>query len=211
MPLLVALHGSDGSGKTTVEKHITSVHKYLPYAMARPLKRLCGELFDLSAEQMEDQTLKATVIPRLNCTPRYILQRIGTDLFRNHLGEVAPLLPYKSIWLDLGREWLVTHSDRDQVVSDARFENEIDMIHELGGLVIGIDRRERDVDDGSKEMGMVNGSWLSVVTEWLWPTVVHASEQLYFEKCDVVIRNDGTIEELQRKIDYYLFERELEL
>jgi hypothetical protein len=201
-PFLIATHGLAGSGKTTTTNYIVSTYNALEYAMARPLKKLCGDLFKLTPEEMEDHKLKETFIPRLNCTPRYILKHIGTELFRDRLKDAAPALPYGSIWLDLGREWLQEHEEQNQVVSDARFVNEIDMIHSIGGIVIGIDRSEE------QESGPGLGkSWYTRLYEYVCGPTTHASEQTCFEKCDVVIRNTGTIEELQSKIDEFLLSR----
>lgn len=174
--MLVGLHGLAGSGKTTVEEHLKRRYGFISNSFAAPLKAICGTLFKLTPEQMEDQELKKTHIPRLNATPRYILQRIGTDLFRNHLADAAPDLPYKSLWLDLGEEWINDHVGQNRVMTDCRFENELDMLDRNDGLLIGLDR----------------GAGVA-------PS--HASEQTFFDRCDAVIQNNGTVDELLAEVD----------
>ena len=175
---LVALHSLAGSGKTTTARCLVQHHKAVEYALASPLKKVCGILYNLTQEQMEDPILKMTPIPRLNgATPRYCLQKFGTEVIRKHHSQALPLLPYKSLWLDLGKEWIAEHPDDFKVISDARFVDEVDMIRELGGYVLGIERPCCSESAGT-----------------------HDSEQVLFHRCDGVVTNNGTLEEFHQKV-----------
>jgi len=175
---LVGLHSLAGSGKTTTAKILKELRAALEYAFAWPLKKVCGELYTLTWEQMEDPVLKVTPIARLNgVTPRYILQKFGTELVRKHHKEALPLLPYESLWLDLGKEWIRNNSAHFRVVSDARFDNEITAIHEARGYVLGIERLSCAASAGT-----------------------HESEQVLFHLCDGVVTNNGTLEEFHEKL-----------
>jgi len=175
---LVGLHSLAGSGKTTTAKLLTQLHAALEYAFAWPLKRVCGELYKLTEEQMEDPLLKITPIERLNgATPRYILQKFGTELVRKHHKEALPLLPYDSLWVELGKEWIREHKSDFRVVSDARFANEIGAVKEANGYVLGIERLACAASSGT-----------------------HESEQVLFNLCDGVVTNNGTRDEFEQKI-----------
>ena len=175
---LVGLHSLAGSGKTTTAKRLKELRQALEYAFAWPLKKVCGILYNLTWEQMEDPVLKVTPVPRLNnVTPRYCLQKFGTDLVRKYHSVALPLLPYKSLWLDLGKEWIQEHRKDFRVISDARFENEINAIREAGGYVLGIERLSCSESAGT-----------------------HESEQVLFHLCDGVVTNNGSLEEFHAKI-----------
>lgn len=95
---------------------------------------------------------------------RRFLQRLGTDGVRRHLGE--------DIWVDATMDAL-SKIDGCIVISDVRFPNEAQAIHDAGGVVVRIER---------PGFGPVNG---------------HESESaLDFWEFDVVIHNDGSVADL---------------
>lgn len=98
---------------------------------------------------------------------RQLLQRIGTEMGRNVLGE--------NLWIDA----LYSSLDRQQkyVITDVRFENEVEFITANGGAVWFVDRP-------------VYGSASD-----------HASERLSPAVCDRIIVNDGTVDDLRDKVE----------
>lgn len=187
---VVGLAGRIGSGKSTVAAHLVQQHGFTEYTAAQPLKEACCAVFGLTMAQVYDADLKATVHPRWGVTPRRILQAVGTDLFRDQIRRVMPDLQLpagRGIWAEVLRNRLLDARARGErvVVSDVRFDDEIDMIRELGGVVLYIDRRQSHDNAAS----------------------THASEQLDLDKTDDVIVNDGTLQELFAKVTQALAAR----
>lgn len=99
---------------------------------------------------------------------RQLLQRIGTEMGRNML---AP-----NVWIDALRPTLDRR--KKYVITDVRFENEIEFITSNGGVVWFVQRPQLDSEP-----------------------VEHASEMLAPSLCDEIIMNDGTLDELRAKVD----------
>jgi len=142
-PRLIGLCGKKQSGKDTTADWLVKHYMFQKRAFADPLKECCQLLFRLTREQVHDPLQKETVDPRWGQTPRRILQRVGTDLFRKHYDE--------SFWLRCFEEWYETHRHLDIVCTDVRFQNEADCIRRLGGVVIRITRSDIDRKEGEKE------------------------------------------------------------
>jgi hypothetical protein len=72
--------------------------------------------------------------PFWGATPRQLLQRLGTDVMRDHFRQ--------DVWTKaLERKLEVGDFAHDHVaICDVRFPNEAEMIHRLGGKVIRVDR-----------------------------------------------------------------------
>lgn len=175
--MLIGLHGLAGSGKSTTASFIIeeSSFDFQEVYFAEDLKKIVGLLFNLSDQQLNTQEGKKTIVPELGVTPRQLLQCIGTELFRETLPKALPDLKYKSIWIDLTVAKIKRLlENKNVVVSDCRFPDEIETIRSLGGLVIGIKR-------GCIEN---NNS--------------HGSEVFYGDICDKVIDNSSiTLEDLK--------------
>ena len=63
-------------------------------------------------------------LPEFPATPREILQKIGTDVFRDHYSD--------TIWVDT-----IDKADK-AIVTDVRFPNEAEKIKESGGILVRI-------------------------------------------------------------------------
>lgn len=151
--VLIGVMGNKGSGKTTISEFLKESYIFTEKSFADPLKRACQVLFNLSDDQIySTQEKKETPDPRwFNCTPRKILQFVGTDLLRNNLDQIMPGLGVNvfthsfKIWYD---NEIKKNPQINIIVSDVRFQNEIDLIQSLDGFVIKIDRPNNlDVND----------------------------------------------------------------
>lgn len=85
-------------------------------------------------------------------TYRYILEFIGTNLFRNQL--------YEDVWVDATLNDSAISEDDYIIVTDTRFPNELDGIKKLGGLVIRINRPsvKRPEDEHECETALDNST-----------------------------------------------------
>lgn len=130
--MLIGLCGTKGSGKDTVAGILLEQHGFLQYALAAPLKRVCKELFDFTDDQLWGGC-KDIVDPRFHKTPRELMQKLGTDFVRCEIGE--------DFWLSRFEAWFASNTLLERVVvSDVRFQNEIDLIKRMGGRILKIER-----------------------------------------------------------------------
>lgn len=119
---IVALNGEAGSGKSTVAAFLEQHYGFKRVAFATTLKEIVRRAFDLTHEQVYgDFAVKEIVDPRYNVSPRWLLQRIGTEGMRDVLGP------------DVHVEWLFksifSRSDGGRfVVEDLRFLSEAEAL-----------------------------------------------------------------------------------
>jgi hypothetical protein len=139
-PVIIGMHGKARSGKDTFA---TLLHSYLwepgkeaeRTAFASPLKLGVEEIFGLTPT---NDINKEQVHPFWGVTRRQLLQYVGTEMFREHFGEDfwnwAMLASLKEIKDSLGTTYAI--------ITDVRFQNEVDLILRLGGTIIHLTRPE---------------------------------------------------------------------
>lgn len=188
-PAIIGLCGPAGAGKSTVAKYLVERHAYEEATFAGPLKKMVGNLFGLSEEQLYGEQ-KEIIDPRYHVTPRQLLQVIGTDLFRDVLPQRLPSLQFgmthSSIWIGLLCQDVqkMRESDRRVVISDIRFANEMEVVQKMGGMACYIQRPEED----------------------LTQTTSHVSEKVepLMSLADKILRNNADLDHLLRTTDRIL-------
>lgn len=156
MPRIIAFTGLKGSGKSTaveliknnVTKKDIEIHEL---SFAAPIKRLVSDIFCLTNNECYDPNLKEVILSQWNVTPRELLQKIGTELFRNQLSTVCPniKMPAETIWVS-SLYYNIKNIETENInrgitksivlIDDCRFEDEYNTIKKLGGIVIKITR-----------------------------------------------------------------------
>jgi hypothetical protein len=176
--MLIGLNGFKGVGKDTVGQILVEQYDYERLAFADKVKEVASALFDLQPATAWDfhKNERHSVIElnfnggtRRTFTVRHFLQRIGTEMGRNVFGQ--------DFWVDLVLPSESDYDGRNIVVTDARFDNELRRIKELGGYNVRILRSGFDGDN-------------------------HASEQKPDVRLiDYFIHNDGSFEDLRDEVD----------
>jgi hypothetical protein len=187
--VLIGIAGLKTSGKSTCANYLVE-KGYLEKSFADPLKKACIELFLLSDSQVYGTiTQKETPDQRwYNCTPRQMLQFVGTDLLRDNLDKIMPGLGkdifthHFGIWY---KDLMDKNPDAQVVISDVRFQNEVDYIHQLGGYVIMLNRDTVNLTS----TGDLHASELSVSQ---------------ITGIDFTIKNNSSLEELYRNLDFII-------
>ena len=137
---LVGITGKAGSGKSTAAQVLLDAG-WVRVKFADPLKdmlrafyRLAGLQPDIIERKIEGDLKEVPCDLLCGQTPRWAMQSLGTDWGRKMIGV--------DLWLSIARRRiaLAMAAGFDVVVDDVRFEDEADMIRELGGLVIGLER-----------------------------------------------------------------------
>lgn len=177
---LIALTGRAGCGKNTCANTIHSPSRF-EYSFATPLKMACLNIFGGTLEGwFGESSQREKEIPGWGTlTYRKALQIVGTDLFRDKFD--------KDIWVksianrikfDAGEK----RNAIDQgctsyfIITDLRFDNEVDMVRKMGGTVVHITRGPAP------------------------KTVSHISEAgVIPELSDCVFHNDGSLCDLQER------------
>lgn len=178
---IIGICGPKYSGKDTAAATLARAHKYQMVAFASFLKDACRAIFMLSHDQLHGDK-KEVVDERWGVSPRQILQRVGTDLFREQLHKVLPELNLgadKSLWCRCMRMWIDTFKTPQRIViTDVRFKDEEELVRSLGGKILRIERAARP---GSGD--------------------THASEVEQTQiVADYTIHNDGTLQDLAREV-----------
>lgn len=203
--MIIGICGLIGAGKDTIANHLAAKHGYERYSWASPLKDIASTLFGWDREMLEGATpefrAQREVIDQWwasklgkDWSPRYALQYIGTEVMRDGL--------HPDIWVLAGQRRL--EGKNNVVVSDTRFPNEIRAIRELGGKIIRVKRGEEPIWFNNLSLFKASSPSEDQIREFMaenYPEV-HASEYSWHgAKLDYLIDNNGTIDELQLKVD----------
>lgn len=195
--------GTKGSGKNTAATALVEKHGFTSLAFADPVKDACSSIFGWDRNLLEGNTIqsrkwreeidswwaKKLDIPHF--TPRYAMQNLGTDLFRDNF--------HPDIWL-YNMEKRLHNINDNIVISDGRFKNEIDLVRRLNGKVYIVQRGpEPEWSDVAKRANNGDNDAIKAMNDVF---NVHESEYGWVG-CDAdgVIHNDSNIENLWKQID----------
>jgi hypothetical protein len=198
--MIIGLVGFISSGKGTVGDLLESKGFYKD-SFATPLKDACSVMFGWPRELLEGDTEVSRSWREqqdsfwsekfgYSFSPRLALQLMGTEAGRDVF--------HKDIWVI---SLLNRSKNKDVVVTDVRFKNEIEYIQNNGGIVVRIKRGEDPewVDSLTK----INTQDKRI--EYMEKFSIHQSEWDWVG-CDFnyEIANNGTIEELGNRVDSVL-------
>lgn len=165
--IVIGVMGLKGSGKSVVARYLSREHGFSRRPFAFYLKAMLhaiGIPTDILDGSIED---KAKPLACLNGhTARHAMQTLGTEWGRKCMGE--------NFWVDIWKTNMPNYGYI--VVDDVRFPNEVQAIHDLGGVIVKVVRPGLTL-----------------------PKDAHASEQIDDLPWDFLFTNDGTIAELEMK------------
>lgn len=205
--MIIGFVGFIGCGKDTAADYLVNFHEFRRDSFAATLKDAAAAVFGWDRTLLEGRTKESREwreqvdtwwaerlgIPHL--TPRWILQYWGTDVLRNYFHD--------DIWI-ASLENKMRKTKDNIVISDVRFPNEIQAIHNSGGTVVRIKRGpdpEWFQDAVNVNMGPTNMQWTmsKIKMEGL---KIHPSETSWIGRSiDKDIENNGTIDEFFSQID----------
>ena len=182
--MLIGIVGLISSGKGTVADRLVEQHGYKKDSFAKSLKDAVASMFNWDRSMLEGDTKSSRHWREQPdkfwsekfgkpVTPRWVLQYFGTEVMRGQM--------YDGIWLDscMGR-----YKGQNTVIADTRFINEIKTIKAHGGIIVCVKNGTLTTQNEMKQKGAHQSEW-----DWL--------EYNY----DIVINNDGTLEDLYSKVD----------
>ena len=158
MGKLIGILGRKRTGKDSSGNYIIEKYNYTRYAFAEPIKRILKIMFDLNDKQLNED--KEILDKRWNLSPREILQKFGTEICRNDLKEYLPNIELDNgtLWIKLFKIFYEKNKDKNIVITDVRFLDEINIIKSLGGKIIKINRDKVIYDSHSSECDIDNYS-----------------------------------------------------
>ncbi len=176
---IIGISGKLNSGKTTLANYIVNEYKYTKYSFADPLKKGLMEIFGFEYDQVYTTKGKETLDKYWNITPRDTMQYFGTTIFRNNINKLIPEMN-ENFWVNRFKK---NYKGEYLVIDDVRFINEINIIKELGGIIIRINR--------NNELNKSN---------------YHISEIILdnYNEFDLIIENNKNIDFLKKTFNNYL-------
>ena len=156
MGKLIGILGRKRSGKDTLGSYMIEKYGYERYAFADPIKDILKTMFDLSDNQLNKD--KEKIDERWGVSPRTILQKFGTEICRNNLENFIPhiKLDGETLWVKLFKIFYEKNKDKNIVVTDVRFMDEINAIKSFGGKIVKINRENLEFDGHSSEKDIDN-------------------------------------------------------
>lgn len=191
--MIVGLLGWIGSGKGTAGDILSEIG-FRKESFAGPVKDAVSVIFGWDRELLEGDTVESREFREqkdlwwsekfgFTVTPRLMLQQIGTECTRKVIHD--------SIWISAFEKRIRETKDHI-VITDVRFNNEIDFVKSLGGTLIQVKRGE-------------DPEWMKFYYDKMVDmntTEIHASEWEWVNnpKIDFIVENNGTKNELKKNI-----------
>jgi hypothetical protein len=183
---IVGIMGAIGSGKDTIADFLTN-HGFVRMSFAKKVKDVAHVVFGWDRELLEGRTAESRawreeVDPAWGLSPRTALQKIGTEMFREHICDDVWV---KAVLQEIGA------TEENVVITDCRFENEIDAIQSVGGTILFVQRGEPP-------------SWADAAAAGAHIAGVHVTDMNTYalrHKASMIIENNGTLNDLYTKIE----------
>ena len=174
--MIIGISGGINEGKDTVaEMFIEQNPSYVNKKFAGKLKEVVALLTGCRKEQLEVESFKDSLVPeslKINgerVTYRFMLQYVGTEVFREKMGS--------DIWVNsLFSDY---KKDDNYLITDVRFKSEFDSIKERGGINVLLERSQT-IDD-----------WLKHFEEYGISSKYKSNQPIdnwieYFKECGVI-------------------------
>jgi hypothetical protein len=207
MVKVVGFCGFISAGKDTAADYLCNYHGFRRDSFANSLKDAVSCVFGWDRILLEGRTKEAREwrespdewwSARLGktITPRWILQYWGTEVCRHGFHD--------DIWI-ASLENKMRKTTDNIVISDVRFPNEIEAIHNVGGIVVRIKRGgEPEWYDAaiSYNRGPNGNSTWALSRSKLEKFGIHASETSWVGgNIDHVVENNNTIDQLFSQLE----------
>ncbi len=189
--MIIGLCGLIGAGKGTVADILVD-QGFKKVSFADKLKDGVSTIFGWDRSMLEGDTDESRAWRELRddfwsnetqmeISPRLVLQLFGTDCMRDGF--------YDGVWVSLLKKTILDNPEQNYVVPDVRFENEVNMLHDIGGEVWEVKR-------GPDPQWLIEYETTGVV-----PKDVHTSEWKWVKaRKDEVILNDTSINDLKGQV-----------
>lgn len=178
--MIIGISGISGSGKDTTANYLASLFMCngmtaRTLAFADAVKYTAAKMFGIDPALFYRRETKEVVVDYWGLSPRQMAQMVGTDMARNVYSD--------DIWIRRLKKDIDDSGDRFSysIISDVRFDNEVDFVKSSDGIVIRVERPDlNDCGTASSD---------------------HASENgITCGGFDYVIVNDGSLSDFKQKL-----------
>lgn len=198
--MIVGLLGFIGSGKGTAGDILKDMG-FTPISFAKGVKDVTAEMFGWPRHLLEGDTQHSrewrekpdefwSYEFNKEFTPRLALQLMGTQVGRDVF--------HKDFWVIKLKNYIDNAPEQNYVVTDVRFQNEIEFINKQGGSLIELQRG-------------IKPHWYNIASsanrgdhkalKHMEDSGIHPSEWSWIGgQIDHVVANDGTFDELKNKL-----------
>lgn len=189
--MIIGIMGAVGSGKDTCGDYFVRAHGFRKVSFAKRVKDVAHAAFGWDRELLEGATAESRawrerVDPAWGFSPRHALQKIGTEMFRMHLDA--------DIWVKAVRNEIMANPEQNFVITDVRFENEVDTIKALGGRIVYVERGRQPAWTADARAGRTYDESYGIhVTDW--------NSYALTGRADVSIFNNGSLEDLHARLE----------
>ena len=194
--MIIGICGLMGSGKDTIANHLIQKHQFKKISFADKLKESVATMFDWDKTMLDGQTDESRQWREKpdeywskevgkSITPRFVLQKFGTECMRDNI--------YYGIWVIMTKKKILDNPNSSWVIPDVRFENEVKMIKSIGGQVWWVRRGELP-------------TWFIVYQDiGVEPKDVHPSEWAWAKAdFDKILDNNSTVDGLRNQVQDHL-------
>lgn len=202
---IVGILGFAGSGKDTVGAMFREAG-YEKASFAATLKDATSSIFGWKRELLEGDTDESrkfrdevdkfwTGHLGYEVTPRKMLQWLGTNACRNVIGD--------DIWVYSMLRSM--DKNKDYVITDVRFPNEIKMIRKVGGTLIRVKRGpEPEWYDCAAKINSSTPKNLLNLNIPNYPDAHYSEWAWVGTQVDVTFNNDSSLEELREEVTCFI-------
>ncbi|GIQ87622.1 higher eukaryotic phosphomevalonate kinase [Kipferlia bialata] len=172
--MIFGITGRKRSGKDTVADHLIGHHGFTKYQIASPLKQAVHALYGWDMDKLETDD-KEIHDDTYGISPRQAMQFMGAEFNKymsQHFPQYAEVTNTKLYMMRM-LEYIKLHPDQDIAIPDVRMPFTAKAIRDIGGVMVRVERGTNPTGDQHD-------------TERFVDTM----------DVDVVIRNDGTLEDL---------------
>lgn len=215
--MILGIVGFIGSGKGTVASRVVDVYDYVEDSFAASLKDALCAIFGWQRDMIEGKTAEsrqwrdkvdtfwAERLGKPDFTPRKAMQWFGTDACRRTFGE--------AIWVSTVENRFLNRREKRVIISDVRFKDEFNLIQKLGGKVIWVKRKDMptwyddalDMQTRIPHLPEPEKVANLIAAFKAKHDNIHESEWDWIGCTpDAVIDNDGTIFDLNEKVDVFM-------
>jgi hypothetical protein len=187
-PYLIGINGEIGCGKTTAVDYLSANYGFNEYMFAEPLKRIAVLLGFKEKEVFGTQEEQLAINEFWGISGRRFLQVFGSEVCRDFVPKALNDMNFNglTLWVRLFEKYYMENNNTAVAVSDVRFEDESNTVKRLGGYVVRIERSA-----GSDTDSKVNDQVDQHVSETQKDKI----------KPQIIIRNNGSITDLYKKLD----------
>jgi hypothetical protein len=209
---IIGLCGFINSGKGTVADLLVQQHGYIKESFANSVKDSVSVIFGWDREMLEGATPESRQWRETK--DEWWSQKLGR--------EISPRMALQLMGTEAGRDvfhsdlWIHTverrcSSDKNCVIADVRFPNEIENIHRMGGVIIRVRRGDEPewyetalTQNTTKEIDQWMIEDKKELMQQKYPNIHYSEWAWVGSYVDHVIENDDTFESLQKKVDFLI-------